>query len=432
MHRFLKLILAAVVINISASTIADAEDQVIIQPKLEQSQTSTGISVELAAAKMKDAVKKCDKPAYDVAKREYEAAGGAGAYFKPLFYLKNAQILDLMESNGMLYPAFCDPVYVNTGQGFTVAASGRDGKIKLPPIHFFRTEMGGNVITHGLFRPRQESQDFSGSEFQIVIPNALPPLPEISQETWDAFFGFSRASASTDTSIDILSANNYQLGILSPEGPSGFLGGGILINSGFGDVTGLRFKNSYSEEFYRLGVQNTFTTNTATGALIITPRIGAFYGAVHDSSRLFGTTNGNTLDFNYHNEIETDRLGVEAGLEIRLKLPSGVGAYIDGDARFIHDDAHGESRFAVDGFIPEVWQGSKSQYGFGGVIGAGFFVENENVSGRIGVEYETWQIPNLSIPGSREAFLTFNDRESVTARMELTVLLTPQLVNPDQ
>ena len=318
--------------------------------------------------------------------------------------------------------------YVGNFLNGTIETSGRSGTINRPSATFLRTELGGTIISPYFLNFNRSRADFTGIDVKGVINNWANPFGLFSNDEWDFFYNYSRASSSFHSNFDMQSTSGNQLGILSPAGPDGPLGGGLFTAPGFGDVSGIHFSDNYKEEFYRIGIQNTFPLGTFGSW---TPRFGYTYGKVEEESNLSAFTNLGTFNFEYHNLIDVDRHILEIGSEFRYKVTGDFGAYIDGDVRLIHNDASGLSRLTAGNFAPEIGHDKLSEKDLGGRVGVGLYVENKNVSANIGVEYETWQAPEIHVPGTRTAYLTFEHRESVAAKFKLNFHLLPAANPPE-
>ena len=452
-QRILKLIASTIFIAVSASSIIHAEDLVKFENKVELHQYLVNkiepdeegyyrrqakvraYNASLAAATMKDAIKKCDRSAYETAKIQFEAAGGISSLTLPG---SNEPDFDPFTSSAGAFLDLNYPTSLCNPPTTFLSAGARIGSINRGRSSFFRTELGGVVLRNPHFTARRDSEDFKAVDLSGGIYNFLPlaplfdPLGIFDDNAWDLFSKAVFGISSTGRSVGMLSAGGNQLAILSPAGPAGALGGGAVTAPGFGDIDGLRYDDNYSEGFFSLGARNSITVDAGPNAIIISPRVSAFYGFVDERSSLSGMTNAGTFPFRYDNKIKTDRVGLELGGEVKLQMPNGYGFYIEGDARFIHNEADGISQLSAGPFIPEIGRDSISFNDFGGVIGAGIVAETSTMRGRLGVQYETWKIPSLNVPGTREMFLTRTDRSSLSVRGELIIYLAPQLVNPDE
>ncbi|MGI9386334.1 MAG: hypothetical protein ACR2OX_02785 [Methyloligellaceae bacterium] len=325
------------------------------------------------------------------------------------------------------YP-FLDPVssfvlYGHLGGGLRI------GKLDREVAQFLRTELAGTVINPYFLNVDRGNADFSGFDVRDVKYGIIDPFGIFSNDEWDFFFGYSLATSHLRFSSPRLSANGNQTAILSPAGPAGALGGGAVTAPGFGDVTNINYMDSYEEDFFRVGIQNTFRVSDNVSW---TPRFGYAYGRVEEESKLSGVTNGGTFPFQYHNKIDTDRHMLEVGSQITLKLTPEISAYLDGDVRLIHNDAAGSSRLDAGPFVPEIGMAALSETDVGGRVGAGVLVGTDMLQGRFGVEYETWNIPVLHASGTQPAYLLFQKRDSIVARAEVFVILRPSVVSPEE
>ncbi len=424
MQRFMKIAIAVLVFFISARTMALAEDRIIFDGKVEHSEGSAGVETGSAGTELNDATRQCGHHAPELDKRD-SSISEATQWAQTCIMSQNqmTQTLGFFGVNGYTDSTIFD-------DGIDLVFGGRFGTINRASPYFLRTELGGMVINPRHVLIRREDEEFRGFDFRDIKYGLIDPFGLFSNDELDWFFGVSYASSSARSFSDLFSANGNELGILSPAGPAGPSGGGFLIGAGFGDILDLGYNDSYSEYFVRTGVQNTFDLNVGSTKLALTPRIGFFYSSVDEESSLSGVTNGGTFPFRYDYDLEADRYGLELGLDLKYHMTPIAGVYLDGDARFIQNDASSTARLQAGAFAPELGRDSKTENDFGGRIGGGIFVENESMRGRIGLEYETWQIPLLHTPGTRESYLTFEDRESVAARLELVVKISPQLVAP--
>ena len=88
-----------------------------------------------------------------------------------------------------------------------------------------------------------------------------------------------------------------------------------------------------------------------------------------------------------------------------------------------YDDAKGwtslESDFNGAPFPSERAKYSDSAWHVGGTIGAGLTYTNGPVTGSLGVEYETWQVPSPSVTGTEPTSLGFERRDSMALKLNL-------------
>ncbi len=387
-----------------SATVASAQDQIKVDhavnmdlagpAQLSRSRRRLRAS---AIAQMRSAIDRCDYQAYQKATE------------------------DLGANDIAAYP------HADCSLAFTLSVGGRIGTVDRPSAMFLRTELGGNIISPYFLNIDRGNTDFTGFDIRDVKYAWIDPFgfftnDELDNMFFGLYFGYSYASSSLNYTALQLSAGGNQVGVLSPAGPGAPLGGGVVTAAGFGDVTNIVFSDFYDEQFFRTGIQRTLNL----GANISwTPRVGYAYSYVEEKSALSAMTNAGTFSIRYDNHSETDRHILELGSEVRVNIANNFGVFVDGDLRFINNNAHGYSKLRAGNFAPEIGRFSRSEGDVGGRIGAGVFVENEFVQGRAGVEYETWQIPSVHIPGTSPAYLTFEDRDSVTGRFDFTFKFPP-------
>jgi hypothetical protein len=286
------------------------------------------------------------------------------------------------------------------------------GHMNIGHFNALRTEIGGNVVSPN-FGAVDIEGGFQDAGFEVEFLEAQTILLFGNEAATSIFMAIDWGFLDW-SDVYVLDADGNRLGVLGPEGPGGFFGGGVVTAPGFGDVTDGYFNGDYHEGLIQLGGKASWQLDFGQ----LTARAGTFYGWTSMDMRYGGTTNGGTFDFAYSSGLKTDRVGVQIGLGMEAPLiDTSSGVYMSFDARAIENFAEGH--IALDTAIgSERQEIDDTRFDVGGKIEGGLYWEPTNdVSMRLGGSYETWRAPVPKVTGEVPAYIDWESRNSWTAQL---------------
>ncbi|MGA7972596.1 MAG: hypothetical protein WCA36_07310 [Pseudolabrys sp.] len=294
--------------------------------------------------------------------------------------------------------------------------------------------------------------DFGGVErhdnFQAVEVKGRLPLSYTPRFFGTAFanpdavtFSYRYGAAFNHTSVSSLSTGGNDLAIVSPAGPGGGLGDGVAVNDagiGFANITNLRYSDSYSEQFFFIGLD--FEPWRLSGGGEVAPYTKAFGGYDRESSTYSGTTASGGLDFSYHNQIDTSRYGFELGAKFDQPLSvisfghgTSIGVRFSGGVRLVGNHASADSTVAFGGLVNASESGfaGANRFDVGGIVNGSFYLQTAGgATFEAGASYETWKVPTLQYSTDGPMSIDWEARDSVTVYGRFIWTFPPETTNP--
>ena len=292
----------------------------------------------------------------------------------------------------------------------TLSINGYAGQLKRPKFgSALQLESLGAIVVPR-FAIVKRDDDYQAADINGAIPFGVGSVDRL-------IFGYHYGTATNHSYWGEMPTGGAGLNILSPQGPSGGLGGGVWVNGlgGFADVTNLRYADNYSEHLGYLGLKFKPWRFGNTG-LSITPFAKMIGGYDRESSNYAGTSANGGLDFAYSNHIDTWRVGGELGAYAKQPLSDKFGLFGTGAVRFIYNYGSADSTLSLGGLVNATESANasvdKSDIGFVG--GGGVYVKSGNATFSAGAEYETWQVPTLLYSPTAPVTLEYKPRDSTT------------------
>lgn len=283
------------------------------------------------------------------------------------------------------------------------------GNLKRNSFNALRLQTGGGAtILMDTFASANRSDSFTS--FAIDGYGDLGRKAPIYNTNLYAISSFRYAQSSVSSYQTNVSTGGYDLGILSPHGPTGGLGGGVNVNSPASDLNFVSYHDDYSELLALAGVMTMIEHN----GISFTKGASLFYGRTSETLSYDGRTNNNTLDFEYDAKTTSNRFGIQLSTEAEHGFSDYVTGYAGLDLRFVHNSGSSDARLALSGALnaTESAHASSNKFDVGAVVQGGVRVHRKNVNLDFGGRFETWKIPVARITGEQPLYIDYESRNS--------------------
>ena len=328
------------------------------------------------------------------------------------------RVVDTSVSNGAGEPD--EPMYGFDKKRFEFSVETEIGRMSRDTFNALRLQSGGGAT---ILQERFASIDRDGTFSSINLSGRLNlgALPQYDYGSVYAIGSVRYGHSSDDFYGENISTGGQDLGILSPFGPTGGLGGGVNVSSvgGASDLNFLSYNDSYNEFMIQSGLE----AEHACWILFCTGRLLKFYGFTSEDLTYKGRTNSNTLDFRYDADVQTHRLGVQLGTDIGYRFNDNFSAFVSGDTRIIQNFSNSSATLDLSGARTDTESASadSSFTDVGVILGAGARFDNGRYFAAAGGRFETWDVGVARITGERPLYIDQESRESYSAYLRFGV-----------
>lgn len=304
-----------------------------------------------------------------------------------------------------------DALDTNLKANYSISGEFEYGRLKRDTFNALRLQSGGGAtILQDNFASHSRSSDFRSF--------AVEGYGDLNKEA--PFYGTNlyviggaRHATSSSSSYDMnVLSDGADLGILSPYGPTGGLGGGVNVNAPNADLNFVRYHDNYSETLVSAGLM----TMIEHGNFTFTKGASLFYGRTTEELNYSGRTNSNTLDFGYNVNTDTNRIGLQLSMEAETMVAPQLNGYAGLDLRFVRNHSNSDAILNLSGALNATESASTSanKLDVGAVLEGGLRYKQGRNSLDFGGRFETWQVAVPRITGEQPLYIDYESRNSLS------------------